>query len=65
MKRICIRFYAQLNDFLPPGRKMQAITSISDVSRSVKDAIEAIGVPHTEVDFILVNGEPANFAYRL
>lgn len=29
---------------------------------SIKDVIEACGVPHTEVDLILVNGRPADFA---
>jgi uncharacterized protein with PIN domain len=33
------------------------------VSGSVKDMIESMGVPHTEVDLILVNGEPVDFAY--
>lgn len=28
---------------------------------SVKDVIEACGVPHTEVDLILINGKPAGF----
>jgi uncharacterized protein len=31
----------------------------------VKDLIEAMGVPHTEVDLILVDGRPVDFAYRL
>ena len=65
MKQACIRFYAQLNDFLPPERRMQTITYSFDVSGSVKDTIEAMGVPHTEVDFILVNGTPVDFAYRV
>jgi len=30
---------------------------------SVKDAIEACGVPHTEVDLILVNDQPVDFAH--
>jgi uncharacterized protein with PIN domain len=64
MKQICIRFYAQLNDFLPPKRKMQTIMSTFVVSGSIKDTIEAIGVPHTEIDFILANGEPVDFGYR-
>ena len=64
MKQLCIRFYAQLNDFLPPERKKQAITSTFVVSGSIKDTLEAIGVPHTEVDFILANGEPVDFGYR-
>jgi uncharacterized protein with PIN domain len=29
---------------------------------SVKDVIESCGVPHTEVDLILLNGEPVDFA---
>ncbi|MEY2543268.1 MAG: uncharacterized protein QOE81_729, partial [Verrucomicrobiota bacterium] len=29
---------------------------------SIKDVIEACGVPHTEVDLILVNGEAVDFA---
>jgi uncharacterized protein with PIN domain len=32
---------------------------------SVKDAIEALGVPHPEVDLILVNGASVGFDHRL
>ena len=32
--------------------------------RSVKDAIESCGVPHTEVDLVLVNGDSAGFAHQ-
>jgi uncharacterized protein with PIN domain len=35
------------------------------VRRSVKDMIEALGVPHTEIDLILVNGTSVDFAYVL
>jgi uncharacterized protein with PIN domain len=35
------------------------------VSGSVKDMIESLGVPHTEVDLILANGEPVDFTYRV
>jgi len=31
----------------------------------VKDAIQAVGVPHTEVDLVLVNGESVGFEYPL
>ncbi len=31
----------------------------------MKDSIEALGVPHTEVDVIIVNGESVGFNYRL
>lgn len=32
---------------------------------SVKDIIEACGVPHTEVDLILIDGKPADFSHVL
>jgi hypothetical protein len=30
----------------------------------VKDVLEAMGIPHTEVDLILVNGNAEDFAHR-
>ncbi len=32
---------------------------------SIKDAIESLGVPHTEVEAMTVNGIPVGFSYRL
>ncbi len=65
MKQAYVRFYAGLNDFLPPDRKGQATACSFEVSGSVKDMVEALGVPHTEVDVILVNGESMDFSYRV
>jgi uncharacterized protein with PIN domain/sulfur carrier protein ThiS len=65
MKYATIRFYAALNDFLAPERKAQSSLCTFYVSRSVKDLVESLGVPHTEVELILVNGRPVNFAYRV
>ena len=65
MKQACFRFYAELNDFLPPGRRMVGFTRAFEGSPSVKDLIEALGVPHTEVDLILVNGISVDFSYRV
>jgi len=65
MIQASFRFYAQLNDFLPSEQSKQAVTYRSSVSGSVKDAIEAIGVPHTEVDLIVVNGVPVDFRYQV
>lgn len=62
---VAIRFYAELNDFLPPDRRQRELTYPFDVAPSVKDAVEALGVPHTEVDLILANGDPVGFDYRL
>lgn len=59
------RFYAELNDFLTPTRSQVAFAYRFHGTPSVKDAIEALGVPHTEVDLILVNGQSVDFGYRL
>jgi uncharacterized protein with PIN domain len=59
------RFYEELNDFLPlHRRKVRFPFSFRD-SPSVKDTIESLGVPHTEIDVILVNGLSIDFSYRL
>jgi len=59
------RFYAELNDFLPPERRYIEFPYRFLDSSTVKDRIESFGVPHTEVDLILVNGEPVDFARRI
>jgi uncharacterized protein with PIN domain len=59
------RFYAQLNDFLPARLKDAGFAQSFAGSPAIKDTIEAIGVPHTEVGLIIVNGEPAGFDYHL
>ena len=65
MSQANFRFYAELNDFLPPFRRQVEFAYLFDLPASVKHVIEALGVPHTEVDLILVNSEPADFAYIL
>jgi uncharacterized protein len=55
------RFYEELNDFLPPERRRASFAYSVAGTRSVKDAIEAIGVPHTEIDLILVDGHSVGF----
>ncbi len=57
------RFYAELNDFLPAHRRAREFACETDGRQSVKHLIEAFGVPHTEVDLILVNGESVGFGY--
>lgn len=59
------RFYEESNDFLPPAKRKVAFTYRFLNHPSVKDAIEALGVPHTEVNLILVNGILVDFAYQL
>lgn len=59
------RFYEELNDFLPEDRKKRSFMYKYEGATSVKDAIEAIGVPHVEADLIIVDGKSVDFAYRL
>jgi uncharacterized protein len=63
MKAAEVRFYAELNDFLVPWRRGRTTGYGFETSGSVKDLIEALGVPHTEVDLVLVNGESVDFCY--
>ncbi len=65
MNQADFRFYAELNDFLPPGQRMREFTYTFVNNPAIKDAIEALGIPHTEVDLILVNGQSVNFSYLL
>jgi uncharacterized protein len=63
--RACLRFYAQLNDHLPFERRQVAFVHEFDGRPSVKDLMEALGVPDTEVHLVLANGEPVDLAYRV
>ena len=59
------RFYAELNDHLATADRYQELERTFFVPPSVKDAIESFGVPHTEVELILINGESVGFAHLL
>jgi uncharacterized protein with PIN domain len=59
------RFYEELNDFLPLDKKKVAFIHSFGGTPSIKDAIEAIGIPHVEVNLIQVNNQVVDFNYRL
>lgn len=64
-KSVTLRFYEELNDFLPDHkRKIYYVLPVFG-SPSIKDVIESQGVPHTEVDLILVNGTSVDFQYNI
>lgn len=65
MNKATFRFYAELNDFLPQERKKRAFDYEFNGNPGIKDAIEALGVPHVEVDVILANGGSVPFSYHL
>ena len=53
-----LRFFLSKN---APG----TLEKILHEKTSIKDAIEACGVPHPEVDLILIDGSPVNFGFLL
>lgn len=61
----CFTFFLSLNDFLSLKNRNKSVNYTFTGNPAVKDAIEAIGIPHTEVDIIVVNGSPVNFFYKL
>ena len=64
-KNVYFRFYAELNDFLLQQQRKTTFAYRFWGTPSIKNAIQALNVPHTEVDLILVNGSPVNFSYQL
>jgi hypothetical protein len=63
--RASFRFYAELNDFLAPTRRQREFSAACARAATTKHMIEALGVPHTEVELILVNGESVGFGRLL
>jgi len=61
MTRATFRFYEELNGFLAPERRGRDFTCSCARAATTKHMIEALGVPHTEVELILVNGESVGF----
>lgn len=62
-KSVELRFFGDLVDFLPGRRPV--VERTFDVAPSIKDSIEASGVPHTEVDLILADGVPVGWEHPL
>ena len=61
MPEATFRFYEELNDFLPTERRKHPFSHRFRGDRSIKAVVEAIGVPHTEIDVILVDGRSVGF----
>lgn len=62
---ITISFHQHLQDLLPLRLRKQQYSFPLHKARSVKDLIESIGIPHTEVDVILVGGASVDFNHLL
>jgi uncharacterized protein len=63
---VLVRFHGSLDYFLKPGeRSRQPVKRLAGWKSSVKDVIESCGVPHAEVDLILLDQKPVPFSLQL
>ena len=60
-----LNLYGDLDFFLRSGARGRSIERSLSEKTSVKDVIEACGVPHPEIDLILVNEKPVDFYYTI
>ncbi len=59
------RFLGTLNDFLPIEKRNIKFIHTVKGQPAIKDTLEALGVPHTEIDCMIVDGKSVDFAYQL
>lgn len=59
------RFYEELNDFIARPLRRRSFSCACPPAATAKHMIESLGVPHTEVELILVNGESVGFERML
>ena len=56
-QRAYVRFYASLNDFIEPRNRGRTVVHTFEIGGPAKDVIESVGVPHTEIELLVINGE--------
>ena len=62
---VTIRFFGALNDFLPAAQRNCVVHFPLDEHAAVKHPIEALGVPHPEVELIVVDGQSVDFGHQI
>jgi len=65
MSCVIFRFYGDLNDFLPEDQKYKSFSHFFKGQPAVKDIVESLGIPHPEVDLLLINGKSSDFSHQL
>jgi len=65
MANLSIRFYGELNNYLPFAKRGRPFVAEYKHQTSVNRLFELFCVPSSAVDLILVNGEAAGFDYLL
>lgn len=64
-KFVSIRLYAELNDFLHNQRAHAAFRFFYSGRTTLREVLNGLRIPLSEVDLILVNGQSQDFQYRL
>jgi uncharacterized protein with PIN domain len=59
------RFRGELNDFLSLDRRHRRFRRRVEEHSTIKDTIESLGVPHTEIGRVLVNGKQVGLESRI
>jgi uncharacterized protein with PIN domain len=65
MSRAIFRFYAELNDHLPPERQRVPFELELSDRATVRDSLKLLAVPESEVDLVLVNGVSVDLSYTV
>lgn len=63
MDEVIIHLYGTLNDLVPRRKRSKLFHCPADGRTTLKHAIEALGVPHTEIGQILANGSVVELDY--
>jgi hypothetical protein len=63
--RVRFRFEGELNDLLPVEKRHIAFEHSAERTDTLKHVIESVGVPHTEIGGVTVNGRPADLSKPL
>jgi len=65
LKSITFRCYAELNDFLPQEHRQRQFVYPLKTPVTLGEALESLRIPLSEVDLVLVNGQPVSLNQRL
>jgi uncharacterized protein with PIN domain len=65
MSYVTLRFYAELNDHLPPGHQRVPFEQEIPEQATVRESLKLLAVPESEVDLVLVNGVSVDLSYAV
>ncbi|MFH1843962.1 MAG: twitching motility protein PilT, partial [bacterium] len=62
MFEVIFQLQGDLGDLVPARQRGQFRRQLP-APASAKDTVEALGIPHTEVDLLLADGRPLDFSF--